>query len=227
MGGWKIFHGLSQAEVGRVGDAQNAGGETLASFLWKPAEKIGGHTLIDRGGARSADDLLWSGSWINGVDLSSTFNDNFGVSALIGPNASGMDTDTRIRGVDLYLKWHPASKPEGFPFVAWQTEWLARDYETPGVTLKDTGVYTQLLWGFRPRWVAGVRAEYADGNASGVTDPFRDRRERYSANLSFFSTEHSKLRLQYNHDRAEHLLGRNADSVWLQYEFNLGAHAAH
>ena len=207
--------------------AQNANGETLTSFLWKPAEQIGGYTLIDRGGVRSADDLLWSGRWLNGWDLSPTISANLGVSALVGPNASGTNTNTRIGGLDLYLKWRPVVNARGFPFVSWQTEWLARNYETPGATLNDTGAYTQLLWGFRPRWVAGLRAEYADGNASGISDPLRDKRERYSANLSFYSTEYSKLRLQYNHDRAEHLLGRTADSVWLQFEFNLGAHAAH
>ncbi|HLF31007.1 MAG TPA: hypothetical protein VI566_08265 [Xanthomonadales bacterium] len=207
--------------------AQNAKGETVTSFLWAPDETVGGYTLIDRGGARKARDLLWSGRWLNGVDLSDTLSANLGVSALVGPNASGSDTDTRIAGLDLYMKWRPLVNERGFPFIAWQTEWLTRDYQTPDGTLKDRGGYTQVLWGFRPRWVGGLRFESAYGKHSDGTDPLRDRRERYAANLSFYPTEFSKLRLQYNHDWAEHLPGHTEDSLWLQYEFNMGAHTAH
>ena len=207
--------------------AQNAKGETVSSFLWAPDESVGGYTLIDRGGARGAGDLLWSARWLNGVDLSDTVSANIGVSALAGPNASADDTDTRIYGVDVYLKWRPVVNQRGFPFVAWQTEWLTRDYETPDNTLKDRGGYTQVLWGFAPRWIAGLRLEYADGEGDTGTDPLRDRRTRYAPNLTFYPTEFSKIRFQYNRDWAEHLEGHTADSVWVQYEFNLGAHSAH
>lgn len=207
--------------------AQNASGETVTSFLSSPGEEVGGYTLINRGGSRKAKDLLWSGRWLNGADLSNTLSANLGFSALVGPNASGTDTDTRIAGLDLYMKWRPLVNERGFPFVAWQTEWLARDYQTPDGTLKDRGGYTQVLWGFQPRWVGGLRLESAYGKDSDGTDPLRDRRKRYAANLSYYPTEFSKLRLQYNRDWAEHLAGNTADSVWLQYEFNLGAHSAH
>lgn len=207
--------------------AQNAKGETVSSFLWAPDESVGGYTLIDRGGARGAGDLLWSARWLNGVDLSDTVSANIGVSALAGPNASANEADTRIYGVDVYLKWRPEVNQRGFPFVAWQTEWLTRDYETPGSTLKDYGGYTQVLWGYAPRWIAGLRLEYADGEGDTGTDPLRDRRTRYAPNLTFYPTEFSKIRFQYNRDWAEHLDGHTADSVWVQYEFNLGAHSAH
>lgn len=207
--------------------AQNAKGETVTSFLWAPDETVGGYTLIDRGGARKVAELLWLARWLNGIDISDTVSANIGVSALAGPNASALDTDTRIYGVDMYLKWQPVVNQRGFPFVAWQTEWLTRDYETPANPLKDRGGYTQVLWGFKPRWVAGLRLEYADGKDDDGTDPLRDRRKRYSPNLTFYPTEFGKIRLQYNRDWAEHLAGNTADSVWLQWEFDLGAHTAH
>ena len=206
---------------------QNANGETVTSFLWAPNETVGGYTLIDRGGARKASDLLWSARWLNGVDISDTVSANIGVSALSGPNASAINTDTRIYGVDAYLKWRPVVNQRGFPFVVWQTEWLTRDYETPANPLKDRGGYTQVLWGFKPRWVAGLRLEYADGKDDDGTDPLRDRRKRYSPNVTFYPTEFSKIRLQYNRDWAGHLVNNTANSVWLQWEFNLGAHTAH
>lgn len=207
--------------------AHNARGETVTSFLFEAGETVGGHTLIERGGVRHARDLLWSARWLNGGDWSDTVSANLGVSALRGPNASASDTDTRLYGVDLYLKWRPVVNQRGFPFVAWQSEWLTRHYETPAAALKDHGGYTQVLWGFAPRWVAGLRLESAQGKDPDDTDPLRDRRRRYTPNLTFYPTEFSKLRLQYSHDRAEHLAGQRANSIWLQYEFHLGAHSAH
>ncbi len=207
--------------------AQNANGETVTSFLFAPGEIVDGHTLIDRGGARKASDLLWSARWLNGGDLSDTVSANLGVSALQGPNATAIDTNTNIYGIDLYLKWQPIVNQRGFPFIAWQTEWLTRDYDIPGDSLKDRGGYTQALWGFTPRWVAGLRLEYADGRDNNGTDPLRDQRKRYAPNLTFYPTEFSKIRLQYNRDWAEHLAGNTANSLWLQYEINLGAHSAH
>ena len=207
---------------------QNAKGETVTSFLWVPDETVGGYTLIDRGGIRKVDDLLWSARWLNGVDISDTLSANLGVSALAGPNATAInDTNTRIYGVDLYLKWRPLVNQRGFPYVAWHTEWLTRDYSTPDGTLKDSGGFTQVMWGFTPQWAAGLRVENADGTGDDGTDPLRDQRKRYAPNLTFYPTEFSKIRLQYNRDWAEHLTGNTADSVWLQYEFNLGAHTAH
>ena len=221
--------------------AQNANGETVTSFLAEGAggdptdpENIGGHVLIDRDG-RDQSDLLYSARWLNGFDLSDTLSMNVGFSGLIGPNTSGRSTETTIVGTDVYLKWQPAYVQRGFPFVSWHTEVLQRHYEAGDSadptqeTLKDWGLFSQVLWGLRPGWVAGLRAEFAeaDGGVSTDDDPFRDRRKRLSPNLTWYPSEYSKLRLQYNRDWAEHLDGGNADSLFLQMEFSLGSHAAH
>ncbi|PYK73962.1 MAG: zinc-regulated TonB-dependent outer membrane receptor, partial [Verrucomicrobia bacterium] len=80
-------------------------------------------------------------------------------------------------------------------------------------------------------WVAGIRGDYLHMQDSRFTDdPDRQSRSRISANLSWYPTEFSKLRLQYNHDFLESnffLSGREVDSVFLQFEFILGAHGAH
>ncbi len=211
---------------------QNPKGETVTSFLNAPGEDIGGHTLIDRD-ARDLGDLLYTARWLNGFDVSDTVSMNVGVSGLWGPNASGTTTDTAIGGADLYLKWQPARSQRGFPFVSWHSEVLARRYEAgdPGdpsrETLKDWGLFTQALWGFKPGWVAGLRAEYASGEGDTSADPWRDTRKRLSPNLTWYPSEYSKVRLQYNRDWADHLPDEIADSLWLQFEFNLGSHAAH
>lgn len=158
-----------------------------------------------------------------------------GVSGALGPNETGADTRTEIGGVDLYWKWKSAHANAGFPFVSWQTEALYQRFEAgadpaaglPAELLRDWGFYSQVLWGFRQRWVAGFRGEYVNGN-KGVYDPndvFRGERTRFSPDLTFYPSEFSKLRLQYNYDHGaafgvEH-------SIWLQVEFLLGAHGAH
>jgi hypothetical protein len=63
------------------------------------------------------------------------------------------------------------------------------------------------------------------GDEGPTPDPFTEERWRSSVNLTWFPTEYSKLRLQYNHDERSDF--DNADSVWLQLELTLGAHAAH
>lgn len=105
-------------------------------------------------------------------------------------------------------------------------------------TVNDWGLYAQLLYGFRKGWVAGLRGDYAtgslgqyeelplalDGNPVG-RDLLRRERWRLSPNLTWYPSEYSKIRLQYNYDnRAD--IGVD-HSVWLEFEFLLGAHAAH
>ena len=211
---------------------QNAKGETMTSFLNAPGEEIGGHTLLDRD-ARRFGDLLYTARWLNGFDLSDTISMNLGVSGLWGPNASGDNTDTRIVGTDWYMKWLPARTQRGFPFVSWHTEVLWRRYEAGDLgiadreTLRDWGMFTQGLWGFKPGWVAGLRWEYATADGDTATDPLRDTRKRLSPNLTWYPTEYSKLRLQYSRDWTEHLVDGSADTLWLQVEFGIGSHAAH
>jgi len=211
---------------------QNPKGETVTSFLNAAGEEVGGHTLIDRN-ARGLGDLLYSTRWLNGFDLSDTMSMNIGVSGLWGPNASGNTTDTEIYGADLYLKWQSSRSQRGYPFIAWHTEVLKRRYEAgdPGdanpETLKDWGMFSQVSWGFTPGWVAGLRWDYATADGNTSSDPLRDTRKRLSPNLTWYLSEYSKIRLQYNRDSAEHLAEKTADSLWLQFEFSIGSHSAH
>jgi hypothetical protein len=161
-----------------------------------------------------------------------------GASAAFGPNSSGSDTDTQIYGVDVFYKWKPATQTKGFPFVTWQTEVLYRRYEAgafagdltnpavPAETLRDWGIYSQVSYGFQPRWIASFRGDFVNGDQGALDpDPDRDRRWRLAPALTFLPTEFSKVRLQYNYDERDHIGPDH--SVWLQFEFLLGAHAAH
>src|SRR5436309_11734922 len=189
---------------------------------------------------RGLQDFVWIPRWENSVDLSPTQVVLAGVSGAFGSNETGANSRTQIYGADFFYKWKSAHAEGGFPFLKWQTEAMYRRFEAGrGVdqtfpvaeTFHDWGMYSQVLWGFKKGWVAGVRGDYVHMQDSHFTDDLdRQSRSRVSANLTWYPTEFSKLRLQYNHDFLESnffLSDRQVDSVFLQFEFILGAHGAH
>ena len=215
----------------------NSAGGTAFSFRSDASAEINGG-VPDPRPVQALSDLVWVPRITSSVDLSDTQTLLFGVSAAFGPNNSSAAARTRIYGADLYYKWKPTVAPAGFPFVSWQTEAVARRYEAgarpsaadaavtlPSETLRDRGVYSQVLWGIKPRIVAGLRGDVALGDPASFDSELRIDRRRVSPNLAWYPSEFSKLRLQYNYDRREGL--GDDHSLWLQFEFILGAHAAH
>ena len=198
--------------------------------------RFAGRTTVDRT-LRGAQDLLFVPRIATSFELTDTQTLLAGLSAAFGPNDTGPHRRTEIYGVDLYWKWKPANATQGFPYLAWQTEGLYRRFGAaadplapvplPAETLRDYGFYTQLVYGFVPRWNTGLRVDYVNGNAGvfDASDVFRGERYRFSPELTFLPSEFSKIKLQYNFDHGESF--GSANSVWLQLEFGLGAHAAH
>ena len=98
----------------------------------------------------------------------------------------------------------------------------------------DWNAYAEVFWRFAQRWGAAARYEvgtpaYGLGGQI-VPDPLDPEwlrsRQRITANLTFWPTEFSRLRLQ----GASDLLGWReapAYSVMLAFEFAVGAHGAH
>ncbi len=222
---------------------QNSQGETAHSFR----DSNGGNLLYGRGvgqgSVKAFNDLLFAPRYAVSFELSDNQTVLAGASGAFGPNGSGSDTDTQVYGVDWMWKWKSSRHQGGFPFVTWQSEVLWRRYEAgtgafdrdldgapdlflPRETLADYGSYSQLSYGFGRGWILGLRGDYVVGRgASFSPDPDRDERWRISPNITWFPSEFSKIRLQYNHD---HRTGVGVDhSLWLQLEFLLGAHAAH
>jgi hypothetical protein len=215
---------------------------------------IGGRPFVDQE-VRTLGDLAYYLRVDNGFDLNDCTDLRVGASTVFGPNATGPDGYTWIAGTDLVLTWRPYGRSRGWPFVSWQSEVLFRHYRADdffdpgdpldptddvaiaGDTLEDWGLYSQLLYGFHSRWIVGGRYEWAGGSGAGVDastglpapkadDPFRDDRHRLSALLTFIPTDHSRLRLQYNFDHAQHLED-DAHSIWFSVEFLFGRHARH
>jgi hypothetical protein len=215
---------------------QNSNGDTAFSFQ-NTEDTLFGRTPVDHH-VENVGDLLYVPRYVASFEPTDSQTVVAGVSGAFGPNASGTDTSTQIYGGDLYWKWKPAWQSGGFPFVGWQTEALGRRYEAgagtvastglvlPRETLFDWGMYSQLVYGFTPRWVAGLRGDWVSSDR-GAFGPDENRADRFrvSPNLTFFPTEFSKLRLQYNFDHGQ--LHGDDSSVWMQAEFLLGSHAAH
>jgi hypothetical protein len=219
---------------------QNGRGGTGYSFR-NPGEDgvFYGRMTIDRD-LTALRDFVFVPRVENSFNPSDTQTVLFGASGAFGTNDTGADAHTQIYGADLLYKWKSARAEGGFPFVKWQTEAMYRRFEAGrgldelfpvSETFRDWGMYSQVLWGFKKGWVAGIRGDYLHMQNSLFTDDdMRQSRSRISANLTWYPTEFSKIRLQYNHDfleENEFLVSRDVDSVFLQFEFILGAHGAH
>lgn len=207
---------------------QNANGETAVSFLGTEEEEPPAGSHVERT-VESLSDLVWTGRAALSMDASDEIPVLVGASYAYGPSGAAFDGSSRVFGADVTAKWKPLDAEAGFPFVTFRAEWIHRDYEfdDAGATdeLSDGGWTAQAVWGFTRNWTAALRYETFDGDFGGDT-PGLDDRTRWSAALTFHTSEFAKLRLQVNHDDADALDG-DVTSVWLQLEFNLGQHGAH
>ena len=182
--------------------------------------------------------------------LSDDWSLMWGLSGIVGSDPSApADPEGRseIGGTDVYLKYRPLSGAST-TIVSLQAEWFYRRREVlvappaPGrETLHDTGGFAALFWRFAQRWAAAARYELGTPSRTsagvvtphcGVDEPmcidsaFIADVQRVSANLTFWPTEFSRIRLQ----GAATLPGAGADTQWsvmTAFEFAVGAHGAH
>jgi len=209
---------------------QNSQGETAHSF--RNEEALFGREAVETR-VRSMEDILYTPRITTSFEVTDETTVLLGASAAFGPNSTGRDKDTIIYGLDMFWKWKSSYASGGFPFVTWQTELMGRHFEAgedataglPDETMNNWGAYSQVGWGFKKRWVAGLRGDYVDGEEEAI-DPLGFERWRLSPNLTFYPSEFSKIRLQYNYDD---ILGNDSTehSVFVQFEFLLGSHGAH
>jgi len=210
---------------------QNGKGETETSFGSVAGETQFGRPL-DPGVVKTFGDMLYVPRYNASFDIGDSQTLVVGASGAFGPNATGPDADTEIGGIDVLWKWKSARADKGFPFVKVQAEGMARRYEAAATTtlasdtFRDHGAYAQVVWGVKPMWTVGARYDTVGGDVGDdPADPRFQPRKRASLEGTWYPTEYSKLRIQGAYDGRTGF--KDATSIWLQFEFLLGAHAAH
>jgi len=159
-------------------------------------------------------------------DLSADWSLATGLSAAIGPNPSSPAAESYVLGADVYLKYRPISRASP-TIVSLQAEALTRRRDTQAGKLADSGLYAQILWKFAERWATAARYDFVTGVQNDALDPeWTSERHRATADLTFFPTEFSRLRLQGSAD-VPTFLPKPIYAAFLAIEVAVGAHGAH
>jgi hypothetical protein len=155
-----------------------------------------------------------------------------GLSVATGPNPTGRTNRTDVFGVDLYYKFRPITYASNL-ILGIESEWLWRRRQVPSDLLQDVSGYLQASLRFAARWAVAARFDLGTPETGTVADsPFRldpdwdALRHRWTANLTFWPTEFSRLRLQGSAD----VPTWRDQPIWaamLAAEFVVGAHGAH
>lgn len=145
--------------------------------------------------------------------------------------------DAKLYGADLVVL-HALDSYRSFK---WQTEWLSRELDgtqynpsdASDINKKQSGLYSQLIYTHDKSWRMGVRYDTIyqnDITKDGVSITMPDNFNKYSAMIEYHTSEFARFRLQYNHNEAmynEEGLRQNLDTIMLQANIAIGAHAAH
>ncbi|MDZ4200078.1 MAG: hypothetical protein U1E27_12435, partial [Kiritimatiellia bacterium] len=195
--------------------------------------------------------------WLKfGPNLSGNHALQFGVFAATGKhqeehdgNGDGeddhwLDGDGSFWGGDVVYKYN-APKPHGQGDVIVQAEYFSRRKDLKLVAHdlaphfvgnrrvdEQDGYYAQVVYGFLPRWRAGVRWDQVGLTnetkwPSGETETFGSS-DRASLMLDFTPSEFSRIRLQANRGSYQTEEGReDVVEFYVQWMISLGAHGAH
>lgn len=177
-------------------------------------------------GVESLADLQLTGAVKQFFPFGSDWSLAWGLSGAFGPNPSGRSNRSEIYGTDLYLKYRPLRDGD-WTTISLTTEAMARRRQVPGGILTDEGLYTTLFWRFAQRWAVAARHEAVTGVGNDPLDPeWTGLRQRSSANLTFWPTEFSRIRLQTSAD-APAWKAAPVYGVFLAFETVIGAHGPH
>lgn len=186
--------------------------------------------------AKTGGDIGFSNSWMLGLSWLAAEADGRESGAEDDPLVFDGDSDLYI--VDFVWKWAPNgnSKVSNFKLQAeylWREERGAYSMENSGAGAWDfghKGWYAQAVYQPFPRWRFGARIDRLSADDPGPDwvgtplYPAADKPVRYSLMMDWSNSEFSRLRFQYNLDKA----GLEDDNQFgLQYVISIGAHGAH
>jgi len=157
----------------------------------------------------------------------------------------GFSGHTSLYNAELTVKHYFDS----YSYLQWQSEWMMRHQEgdsmeasptgrqTEEQTVKQSGLYTQLIYAQDQNWHYGLRYDSIYQNDISVTEttlpstPY----QRYTGMVEYHFSEFSRLRLQYDYnsavygeDESTHTYQQeDVQTLMLSFNFAIGAHAAH
>jgi hypothetical protein len=228
---------MSELHVGM----QSPVGGLTSSFRSTATTTIGGRPTVTRD-THSMSDMISLVRLVNGASINPDWEAQLGFSALKGPNSTGTSAETTLLGADLVLRWDSPKQRQGYPFFKFEAEAIQRTFEAAsgvqnglsyaGNDLEDWAWLMEGVYGFAPRWRAGLRYEQAGGEGASFSqlrsaDPNRSDRSRLTPMVTFRASEFSKLTFQVNFDDADHLTDKTQTSYWLSAEVLIGKHPAH
>ena len=153
---------------------------------------------------------------------------------------AGLDGDASLWGLDLVYKYDGGGA-DGQGDFKFQTEYLRstkdltiRSSAHPqqigeGRTFITDGLYAQAIYGFAPKWKAGLRYDVV-GLTNEVEDgPDYGSSDRWTVDVTWSLSEFSQLRAQYA--RNDLLVAADErerfDAFYLQFLMSMGSHGAH
>ena len=140
-----------------------------------------------------------------------------GVSVLHGKNLEG---NTNIYATDFTLQTQLSS----YSSLALQSEYIYRDKEQDINSLKQDGVYAQLVYKYNQNYATGIRYDVLM-----KTNNEEKNLDMYTGMIEYKPSEFSRIRLEYSIDKSKYFDGEQKDVQQLMLEFNvaIGAHGAH
>ena len=165
------------------------------------------------------NDVSWLGRLRGYRDINESTNLDIGTSFTRGHNDAGLNTTTRLFGVDATLRYRPLRRAIYRRFMA-RTElmWSDRGQDTGDVSA--FGMYVSGDYQFARRWFGGVRF---DRSARATDANLIDRGPSFV--VTYWPSEFSQIRGQYRHTK--YAEGVTANEALFQFLFSIGAHGAH
>jgi hypothetical protein len=158
-------------------------------------------------------------------DITESTNLDLGFSYARGHNDATLadgsfgDFVTQLFGIDATLRWKPLRRSIYHSFVG-RGEFIWSQRQQLPSEQRAFGFYTSADYQFGRRWFAGARFDYSDRSRfANLTD------KGVAATLTYWPSEFSQIRGEY---RFTHFAeNRDANELFMQLIFSLGAHGAH
>jgi hypothetical protein len=165
------------------------------------------------------NDVSWLGRLRGYRDITEGTNLDVGMSFTRGHNDSGLDSTTRLFGVDATVRYRPLRRAIYRRFMG-RTEliWSRRGEDNRDVSA--FGMYVSGDYQFARRWFGGVRFDRSErANDASLVD------KGPSLVVTYWPSEFSQIRGQYR--RTTYAEGVTSNEALFQFLFSIGAHGAH